>query len=186
MQTEISQVKKGFSIELDGEVYYVVVREHVKPGKGGAFVRIKLKNIKRGTILDKTFRPDEKVEVAQIEKKNIQYLYSSKDIYEFMDHDTYDQISLHREQLGDIANYLKENVEVTALVYKDKIITIEPPIFIDLKIASSEPGIRGDTSRSGTKPAKTETGMVVLVPLFINEGDVVRIDTRTGEYVGRV
>ena len=185
MQAGIKQVKKGFSIELGGEAYYVVDREHVKPGKGGAFVRTKLRNIKLGTIVDRTFRPDEKVEVAHIEKKNIQYLYSTKDTYEFMDHDTYDQMTFHREQLGNVVNYLKENVEVTALVYKNEIIALEPPIFIDLKILSTEPGIRGDASRAGTKPAKTETGMTILVPLFISEGEVVRIDTRTGEYAGR-
>ncbi|MFC1666651.1 elongation factor P [Candidatus Omnitrophota bacterium] len=185
MQIGLNQMKNGLSIGLDGEIYSVVSCKHVKPGKGGAFMRTKLKNLRSGAVVDKTFRPNEKIEIAYIEKKTIQYLYSSKDLYEFMDHDTYDQITLHREQLGDVVNYLKENAEVSALVYKNKIIALEPPIFIDLKIVSTEPGIRGDTSRSGTKPAKTESGMTVLVPLFINEGDVVRIDTRTKEYTGR-
>lgn len=185
MQLEISQIKKGTALELNGNIYYVVERQHVKPGKGGAFIRTKLKNIKAGNVIDRTFRPSEKLEVAYIEKKNIQFLYSSRDMYEFMDHDTYDQITLHRDQLGDVINYLKENMEITALIYKDKVIALEPPIFTDLKITSTEPGIRGDTSRSGTKPATTQTGTTILVPLFVNEGDVIRIDTRTGEYVSR-
>jgi len=186
MKIGINQIKNGLTIELNGDLYGVSGFQHVKPGKGGAFVRTKLKNLRLGTMTDRTFRPNEKIEVAHIEKKNIQYLYASKDMYEFMDHDTYDQIGLHREQLGEIVNYLKENLEVTALVYKDKVIAIEPPIFIDMKITSTEPGIRGDTSKGGTKPAKTESGMSVSVPLFINEGDVVRIDTRSKKYVGRV
>lgn len=185
MQVEINQIKTGLAIELNNELYYVVSREHFKPGKGGAIVRTKLKNIKLGTVIDKTFRSGEKLEVAYIEKKNIQYLYSAGDTYEFMDHETYDQISLHRDQLGEMVNYLKENLEVAAIVHDGRILTLEPPIFIDMKIVSTEPGIRGDTSRSGTKPAKTESGMTILVPLFINEGDVIRIDTRTKEYVGR-
>ncbi len=185
MQLDIKQIKKGFAVELDGEVYYVIDRQHVKPGKGGAFVRTKLKNIKQGAVIDRTFRPTERLEVAYIEKKNIQYLYSSNDTYEFMDHDTYDQITIDREQLVGIIDYLKENIEVTALVYKGRIIALEPPIFIELKIVSTEPGIKGDTSRAGTKPAVTETGMTVLVPLFVNEGEMIRVDTRTGKYAGR-
>lgn len=186
MQVDINQIKNGLAIELEGEPYYVIDSEHVKPGKGSAFVRTKLKNIKAGNMIERTFRSGEKIEVAFLEKKAIQYLYASSDIYEFMDHETYEQISLHREQLGEVVNYLKENLEVTALVHNNKIIALEPPIFIDMKIVATEPGVRGDTSRAGTKPAKTETGMTVLVPLFVNEGDIVRIDTRTKAYVGRV
>ncbi len=185
MQVGFNQVKKGMCIELNGDPFLIIERQHVKPGKGGAFVRTRLKNMRLGAVIDRTFRPDEKVKVAYIEKKNIQYLYSSKDTYEFMDHDTFDQITLHREQLGDVVYYLKENLEVTALMYKNKIIALEPPLFIEMEITSAEPGIRGDTSRAGTKPAKTETGMKVMVPLFINEGDVIRIDTRTKEYASR-
>ena len=185
MEVGINQTKKGFAIELNKEVYYIIERDHVKPGKGGAFVRVKLKNIKLGTVIDRTLKPDEKVKIAYIEKKNIQFLYSAGDAYEFMDHDTYDQITLHREQLGDMVNYLKENIEVTALVYNKNIISLEPPIFIEMKITSTEPGIKGDTSKAGTKPAKTETGMNIQVPLFVNEGDIVRVDTRTNEYAGR-
>lgn len=186
MQTDVNQVKAGTAVEMEGDIYLVTSREHVKPGKGGAFVRMKLKNIRLGNSLDRTIRSGEKLEVVYVEKKNLQYLYSAKDIYEFMDRDTYEQVALHREQVGEVLNYLKENLEVTAIAYENKILALEPPIFIDMKIASTEPGIRGDTSRSGTKPATTESGLVIQVPLFINGGDMVRIDTRTKEYVNRV
>jgi len=185
MQAGINDIKNGLSIEIDGEAYYVISYENVKPGKGSAFVRTKLKNIRTGAMLERTFR-NEKIETADIEKKTLQYMYASGDVFEFMDHDTYDQIPLHKEQVGEVANYLKENMEVTALIFKDKILTLEPPIFIELKIISTEPGIRGDTSKSGNKPAKTETGLTVSVPLFVNEGDVIKIDTRTKQYAGRV
>ena len=185
MQAGINDIKNGLSIDLEGEVYYVVSYENVKPGKGSAFVRTKLRNIKTGAVLERTFR-NEKIETADIDKKTLQFMYSSGDIYEFMDHDTYEHVSLHKDQLGEVVSYLKENLEVIALVYKDKIVALEPPMFMDLKIIETEPGIRGDTSKSGNKPAKTETGLIVSVPLFINEGDVVRIDTRTKGYTGRV
>lgn len=184
MQVGINDIKNGLSIELEGAVYYVVSYENVKPGKGSAFVRTRLKNIKTGAILERTFR-NEKIETAEIDKRTLLYLYASGDIYEFMDHDTYEQTALHKDQVGEMVNYLKENMETTALIYKNQVLTLEPPIFIDLKIVTTEPGIRGDTSKSGNKPAKTETGLVVSVPLFVNEGDVIRIDTRTREYVGR-
>ncbi len=185
MQVGINQIKSGMAIELEGKLFLVVEWQHVKPGKGNAFVRMKLKNIQLGTVINRTFRTNDKVEVAHIEKKNIQYLYSAKDMYEFMDQETYEHITLHREQLGHVINYLRENMEVTAIVYKNNIVSLEAPIFIDMKIVSTEPGIRGDTSRAGTKPAKIESGMTVQVPLFINEGTIVRIDTRTDKYVGR-
>ncbi len=185
MKIGMNQLKNGLGLEIDGRIYVIVDFAHVKPGKGGAFMRTKLKNLKTGALIEKTFRPSDKVELAYIEKKGLQFLYSSHDHYEFMDGETYDQISLDREQLGSLVNYLKENMEVTALTHNGNILTIEPPIFIDLKIASTEPGIRGDTSRAGTKPALTESGMTVLVPLFVNEGDIIRVDTRTNEYAGR-
>lgn len=186
MQIDVNQMKRGVNIDLGDGVYCVVDTEHVKPGKGGAFIRAKLKDITSGLVIERMFRTNDKVNMAHVEKRNLQYLYSANDIYEFMDCDTYDQIGLHRNQLGNVVNYLKENLEVTAIVYQDKIMTLEAPIFIDLKITSTEPGIRGDTSRAGTKPAKTESGTTILVPLFINEGDIIRVDTRTGEYVSRV
>ena len=185
MQAGINDIKNGLSIDLEGEVYYVVSYENVKPGKGSAFVRTKLRNIKTGAVLERTFR-NEKIETAEIDKKTLQFMYSSGDIYEFMDIDNYEHVTLHKDQLGEVGNYLKENLEATALVYKDKVITLEPPMFMDLKIIETEHGVRGDTSKSGNKPAKTETGLIVSVPLFINEGDVVRIDTRTKGYTGRV
>lgn len=185
MQVGINEIKNGLSVEIEGDVYYVVSYENVKPGKGSAFVRTRLKNIKTGAILERTFR-NEKIETADIDKRTYQYMYTAGDTYEFMDHDTYDHISLHRDQVGEVINYLKENMEVTALLYKDHVLTLEPPIFIDLKIVGTEPGIRGDTSKSGNKPAKTETGFIVSVPLFVSEGDTIRIDTRTKNYVGRV
>ena len=184
MLVGINDIKNGLSIELEGAVYYVVGYENVKPGKGSAFVRTKLRNIKTGAILERTFR-NEKIETAEIDKRTFQYLYTSGDIYEFMDHDTYEQMPLHRDQVGGAVDYLKENIEMTALVHKGQVLTLEPPIFIELKIVETEPGIRGDTSKSGNKPAKTETGLVVSVPLFVTEGTVVRIDTRTKQYVGR-
>ena len=185
MQAGINDIKNGLSIEMEGEVYYVVSYENVKPGKGSAFVRTRMRNIKTGAVIERTFR-NEKIETADIDKKTLQFMYSSGDIYEFMDIDNYEHVALHKDQLGEIGSYLKENLEVTALVYKDKVITLEPPMFMDLKIIETEPGVRGDTSKSGNKPAKTETGLIVSVPLFINEGDVVRIDTRTKGYTGRV
>ncbi|MDP2911341.1 MAG: elongation factor P [Candidatus Omnitrophota bacterium] len=185
MQAGINDIKNGLSIEMEGEVYYVVSYENVKPGKGSAFVRTRMKNIKTGAVIERTFR-NEKIETADIDKKTLQFMYSSGDIYEFMDIDNYEHVALHKDQLGEVGSYLKENLEVTALVYKDKVITLEPPMFMDLKIIETEPGVRGDTSKSGNKPAKTETGLIVSVPLFINEGDVVRIDTRTKGYTGRV
>jgi len=185
MQIDINQIKEGVAIEIEGEAYYVVNCEHVKPGKGSAFVRTKLKNIKAGNIIDKTFRSGDKIELAFIEKKSLQFLYASGDLYEFMEHETYEQISLHRDQVAGVIDYLKENLDFTALVHNNKIIALEPPIFIDLKIVSTEPGVKGDTSKAATKPAKTETGLTITVPIFIEEGDIVRIDTRTGQYVGR-
>jgi elongation factor P len=185
MQAGINEIKNGLTMELEGAVYYVVSYENVKPGKGSAFVRTKLKNIKTGAVLERTFR-NEKIEIVDIDKRTYQYMYTAGDMYEFMDQDTYDHISLHRDQVGEVVNYLKENMEATALIYKDNVLTLEPPMFVDLKIVETEPGIRGDTSKSGNKPAKTETGLIVSVPLFVGEGETVRIDTRTKSYTGRV
>jgi len=185
MLVGINDIKNGLSVELEGAVYYVVSYENVKPGKGSAFVRTKLKNIKTGAILERTFR-NEKIETVDIDKRTFQYMYTAGDVFEFMDHDTYEQMALQRDQVGEVINYLKADLEATALMHKGQVLTLEPPMFIDLKIVSTEPGIRGDTSKSGNKPAKTETGFIVSVPLFVSEGDVVRIDTRTKSYVGRV
>jgi elongation factor P len=172
-------------IQLDGEPYSIVDFQHVKPGKGGAFVRTKLKHMKLGRVIDNTFRAGEKVELVDFDEKRMQYLYRD-DRYHFMDLDTYDQISLSAEEVGDARDFLKENIEVEILFINDSPVTVELPNFIELQITKTDPGIRGDTASGGSKPATLETGAVVQVPLFLNPGDVVKVDTRSGEYLGRV
>lgn len=175
------------SIILDGQLYIIVEYQHVKPGKGGAFVRTRLKNLKLGTILDKTFRAGEKIEEAFIEDRKYQFLYRSGQSYYFLDQETFEEVMVPKEELGEPnVKFLKEGMMITASLYKDKLATISLPTFIELKIDQTEPGLRGDTAKGGTKLAKLETGAVVQVPLFINTGDIVKIDTRSGEYVERV
>ena len=176
----------GLTIDLDGEVYTVVEFLHVKPGKGAAFVRSKLKNLRSGAVTENTFRAGEKVPRAILERKEMEYLYNTGEEYIFMDTESYEQISLDREKLGDNLNYLTENMRFDILLYKDDIIGIELPNFVELKVAETDPGFKGDTAAGGNKPAKLETGLVVQVPLFINEGDILKIDTRTGAYLERV
>ncbi|HHX77294.1 MAG TPA: elongation factor P [Firmicutes bacterium] len=176
----------GVTIELDGEVYTVVDFQHVKPGKGSAFVRTKLKNLKTGSVTEKTFRAGEKVPRAHLDKKKMQYMYSSGDDYYFMNVETYEQVSLSSEQMGDAIKYLKENMEIDVTYYKEKIMGVELPNFVELTVAKTEPGFKGDTAAGGSKPATLETGVVIQVPFFINEGDVVKVDTRTDEYIERV
>lgn len=178
--------KTGLTIELDGEIYMVVDFMHVKPGKGAAFVRSKLKNVKTGQVLEKTFRAGEKVPRAHLERKQMQYLYNSGDLYYFMDTQTYEQIPLQADLLEEAIKYLKENMEVMVLFYEGSAIGIELPTYVELKVVETEPGFKGDTATGGTKPATLETGTVVQVPLFIEIGDILRIDTRTGEYLSRV
>lgn len=185
MLIDINEFKNGLTIELDGEVFVITEYEHVKPGKGSAFVRTKLKNLRTGAILERTFRTGEKIEEAFIDEKKLQFMYRDGEVFEFMDQDTYEQMALRQEQLSNSSDFLKENLEVTALIYKDRIITIELPMFVDLRVARTEPGIRGDTQKSGSKPAILETGVTIQVPLFIDNGDVVRVDTRTKKYVAR-
>jgi elongation factor P len=176
----------GLTIELDGEIYMVVEFQHVKPGKGAAFVRSKLKNIRSGATTEKTFRAGEKVARALIEKKEMEYLYSTGEEYVFMDTENYEQVFLRANQLGDNLSFLKENMQIFVMVFKGEIIGIEMPNSVELAVAETEPGFKGDTASGGSKPAKLETGFVVQVPFFINEGDVLRIDTRTGAYLERV
>ncbi|NMB42032.1 MAG: elongation factor P [Firmicutes bacterium] len=176
----------GLTIDLDGEVYTVVEFLHVKPGKGAAFVRSKLKNLRSGAVTENTFRAGEKVPRAILERKEMEYLYNTGEEYILMDTESYEQISLDREKLGDNLNYLTENMRFDILLYKDDIIGIELPNFVELKVAETDPGFKGDTAAGGNKPAKLETGLVVQVPLFINEGDILKIDTRTGAYLERV
>ncbi len=178
--------RKGLKIEINGEPFSIVEFQHVKPGKGGAFVRTTLKSLITGNVIDKTFRSGEKVDKPDLEEKEMQYLYESDGEFHFMENSTYEQLFLTTEQLGEARNYLQENVTVTVLFHNGKPVGVDVPIFVELKVASTEPGFRGDTAAGGTKPAVLETGMTVQVPLFVNEGDVLKIDTRVGKYVERV
>lgn len=185
MALSINDIKSGLTILIDDQAYIIIETQHVKPGKGAAFVRVKLRNLKSGGIQEKTFRGDEKIEPAFIEEKKLQYLYFSGSVYHFMDQDNFEEISIAKENIGDKVKFLKDNLEVTVYFYKNEILNISLPNFIEFKIVHTEPGIKGDTAKSGTKPAEIETGTTVQVPLFINEGDMIKVDTRTGEYVER-
>ncbi|PYO01020.1 MAG: elongation factor P [Candidatus Rokuibacteriota bacterium] len=185
MQVSTAEFRKGLRIVFDGEPYTIVDFQHVKPGKGGAFVRTKLKHMRQGRVIDNTFRSGEKVELVDFEDKHMQFLYKD-DRFHFMDMETYDQVSLSEDEIGDAALYLKDNTEVEVLYIDGSPVSLELPNFIELAVARTDPGVRGDTAQGGTKPATLETGAVVQVPLFLNEGDIVKVDTRTGEYLGRV
>ena len=178
--------RNGVTIEYEGNVYQIVEFQHVKPGKGAAFVRTKLKNVINGGVIEKSFRPNEKVENAHIERKDMQYLYQDDDFYHLMDVETYDQISLTHDVVGDSLKFVKENEMCRLSSYKNNVFAVEPPLFVELEITESEPGVRGDTATGTNKPATVETGAVVFVPLFVNVGDRIKIDTRTGEYLSRV
>lgn len=177
--------RNGATFELDGSVYRVVEFQHVKPGKGAAFVRTKLKNVITGQTLEKTFNPSEKVEEAQITIQEMQYLYNDGERYTFMDNTTYEQVELTKDQIEETLPYLKDNMTVKVLSYKGKVFGVEPPTFVELEITYTEPGIKGSTATGTTKPATVETGATFNVPLFINIGDKIRIDTRTGQYMER-
>ena len=181
----VNDIKNGMTVEDEGNIYQVLDFQHVKPGKGAAFVRTKLKNVMTGAVLERTFNPTEKVQEAQIERKDMQYLYSDGEMYYFMDNETYEQLPLGKDDLGDTLNYLTDNMMVKVVSYKGKVFGVEPPIFVELEVTYTEPGFKGDTSTGATKPATLQTGYVVNVPLFVNIGDKVRIDTRTGEYMER-
>ena len=178
--------RNGTTFEMDGNVFRVVEFQHVKPGKGSAFVRTKLKNVISGAVIEKTFNPSDKFPGAEIEKKVMQYLYNDGDLYYFMDNETYDQMPLNKEQLGDCLKYLKENTEVTILSFKGSVFAVEPPTFVELEVTYTEPGFSGNTTTTSGKPATLETGLELQVPLFVNIGDVLKIDTRTCEYMERV
>ena len=178
--------RNGLTIELDNGVYQVIEFQHVKPGKGAAFVRTKLRNIKNGGVVEKTFRPTEKCPQAHIEKRDMQYLYSDGDLYNFMDVETFDQFALNQDAIGDSLKFVKENDMVKMLSHNGEVFAIEPPLFVELEITETEPGFKGDTATGATKPAIVETGATVLVPLFVETGDRISIDTRTGEYLKRV
>jgi len=181
-----AEFRNGLKIEIDGEPYIIVDFQHVKPGKGGAFVRTKIKSLKSGNVIDRTYRSGEKVDVPELEEKNMQYLYAADKDRVFMDTASYEQVSLSQKQLGDSINYLKENMEIKVLYHKGQPINIDIPMFVELVIAKTDPGVRGDTASGGSKPATLETGAVVKVPFYLNEGDVIKIDTRTGTFIERV
>lgn len=178
--------RKGLRIEVNGEPYIIVDFQHVKPGKGGAFVRTKLKNLLSGNVVDKTFRSGEKVGKPDLEEKEMQFLYQDGEGFHFMDNATYEQLAFQEEVIGDSKNFLQENTNVTILFYQGRAINLELPIFVELEVTEAEPGVKGDTASGASKPVTVETGAKIQVPLFINVGDRLKIDTRTGEYIERV
>jgi len=178
--------RNGLTIESGGEIFSIIEFQHVKPGKGGAFVRTRLRNLRTGAVIDKTFRAGERMEQATIERRPMQFLYRAGEDFTFMDRETFDQITLGREVVGEGLKYLKPDAEIWVIMHDEEILGVELPQTVDLTVTKADPGLRGDTATGGSKPATLETGAVVNVPLFINEGDVVRVDTRTGQYVQRV
>lgn len=181
-----SDFKPGLVIEMDGELFSILDYQHVKPGKGGALLKTKLRNIKTGAAHDKSFRAGEKITKAYLEESKIEYLYRADNLFHFMDETNYEELILTNNQIGNVTNYLKENMSVTALSYKGNVISIELPIFAELEVTETEPGLRGDTVSGAKKTAHLETGARIQVPLFIDKGDIVKIDTRKGEYVERI
>lgn len=181
-----NQFKNGVSIIVDGELYIIVDFQHVKPGKGGAFVRTRLKNMRTGNSMERNFRAGEKFEEAFIKTKKLQFSYRAGNLYHFMDQETFDEVSLDESQLPEIKDFLKENMILTASLHGKKIVDISLPMFIELQVVEAEPGMKGDTAKSSLKPVKLESGAAILVPLFIEIGNTIKIDTRTKEYVGRV
>ena len=179
-------LRNGTTFELDNNVFRVVEFQHVKPGKGAAFVRVKMKNVITGAVIERTFNPSEKLQGAEIEKKDMQYLYNDGDLYYFMDNSTYDQIPLNEGQIGDALKYIKENMNVTMLSFKGNVFAVEPPMFVELEVTYTEPGFSGNTTTTSGKPAKLENGLEISVPLFVEIGDKIRIDTRTGQYMERI
>ena len=178
--------KNGITLEYDGNICQIIEFQHVKPGKGAAFVRTKLRNIISGGIVETSFRPTEKFPLARIERKDMQYLYGDDDFYNFMDVETYDQISLTRESVGDALKFVKENEMCKVCSHNGNVFAVEPPLFVELEITDTEPGFKGDTATGATKPAIVETGAKVMVPLFVEIGNKIKVDTRTGEYLSRV
>ena len=177
--------RNGVTFDMDGQVYQVVEFQHVKPGKGAAFVRTKFKNVITGAVVEKSFNPTDKFENAYVERKEYEYLYNDGELYYFMDTETYEQLPLNGDKLGDNFKFVKENDVVKIMSYKGNVFGVEPPLFVELEVVDTEPGVRGDTATNVTKPATLETGAVIKVPIFINQGEKIRIDTRTGEYMER-
>ncbi|MBU9712216.1 elongation factor P [Evansella tamaricis] len=181
----VNDFKTGLTIEVDGDIYQVMEFQHVKPGKGAAFVRSKLRNMRNGNVQEKTFRAGEKVAKAHIENRRMQYLYASADVHTFMDNESYEQLELPEIQIKEQLRYLKENMEVQVMTYQGETLGVEIPLNVQLKVTDTEPGIKGDTASGGTKPATLETGLTIQVPFFVNEGDVLIVDTRSASYVSR-
>ena len=178
--------RNGITLEIDGQVVQIVEFQHVKPGKGAAFVRTKLKNVINGGVVERTFRPTEKLPAARIDRVDMQYLYADSDLYYFMNQETYDQVALNKDIIGDALKFVKENEVCKVCSYNGNVFSVEPPLFVELEVTDTEPGFKGDTATGASKPATVETGAVVSVPLFVEQGDKIKIDTRTGEYLSRV
>ena len=179
------EFRNGVTFEMDGQVQQVIEFQHVKPGKGAAFVRVKMKNVVTGAVTETSFNPTAKFEEAFVERREMQYLYNEGDLYYFMDNETYEQIPISKDTLGDDFRFVKENENVKVLSYKGSVFAVEPPLFVELEITETEPGVKGNTATNVLKPATVETGAVVKVPIFIEQGERIQIDTRTGEYLGR-
>ena len=182
----VNEFKNGLTIQYNNDLWRIVEFQHVKPGKGSAFVRSKLKSLRTGAVQEYTFRSTAKVETADIQTKSMQYLYNEGDLYYFMDVETYDQIALSANDIGDALKFVKENEMCKLCSHNGSVFSVEPPLFVELEITDTEPGFKGDTATGATKPAVVETGATVYVPLFVEQGDVIKIDTRTGEYLSRV
>ena len=180
------EFRKGVTIEIDGQVFLIVDFQHVKPGKGAAFVRTKIKNVVTGGVLERTFNPNDKYPRAHIETKEMEYLYNDGDLYYFMDNETYEQLPLNKDQVDEAMNFVKENTTVTIRFFKGEAFSVDPPNFVELEVVEAEPGVRGDTASNVQKNAVLETGYRIQVPLFVNQGDKIRVDTRSGEYMERL
>jgi len=179
------EFRNGATFDIDGNVFQIIEFQHVKPGKGAAFVRTKIRNVITGAVVERTFNPTEKFPVAYVERKDMQYLYNDGDLYYFMDNETFENLPINKEKLGDNFQFVKENTDVKVLSYKGVVFGVEPPFFMELQVTKTDPGFKGDTATNATKPATLETGAEIRVPLFIDEGDMIRVDTRTGEYMER-
>ena len=178
--------RNGITLEIEGNVFQIMEFQHVKPCKGAAFVRTKIKNVMSGGVVERTFRPTEKFPAARIDRVDMQYLYSDGDLFHFMDVNTYEQVALNPDSIGDALKFVKENEMCKVCSYNGNVFSVEPPLFVELEITDTEPGFKGDTAQGATKPAVVETGATVYVPLFVDQGDKIKIDTRTGEYLSRV
>jgi len=186
MTITINQISSGMALNIDGNIYLITSYHHVKPGKGSAFARVKLKNLQNDAVIDRTFKTSDKLDDVPLEDRPLEYLYSTGSDYHFMDHSTFEEVVVSPETLGDTALFMPENLEVTGIFHNHRLLKIILPTFISVPVSHADPGLRGDSSKAGTKPAKIETGATVQVPLFVNTGDWIKIDTRSGEYVERV